>query len=158
HDARLYRPSRGSDVQTQGVLPMTRQIKFNVGLPNQDFGATRAVAERAEALGYYSISLSDHFFIRGLMADARTPVLECYTTPSALAPITKRVKLLQMVTAMSYRNPALLAKMTATLDQISGGRLIVGLGAGWFKEEYEAYNYPYPSNAERIAQLGDGFQ
>lgn len=135
-----------------------RPIKFNVTIPNNSFEAARATAERAEALGYYSVSLDDHFFMRGLMSDPKTPHLECFTTLSAIAAVTRRVKLLQMVTSMSYRNPALLAKMTATLDNISGGRLIVGVGAGWFKEEYDAYGFPYPSNAVRIEQLDDGIK
>jgi probable F420-dependent oxidoreductase len=133
-------------------------IKFAVTLPNQDFAATRAMAERAEALGFDSVSLDDHFFMRGLMETPQTPHLECYTTLSALAAVTKRVRLVQMVTSMSYRNPALLAKMTSTLDQVSGGRVTVGVGAGWFREEYAAYNFPYPSNAERIDQLAEGIK
>ncbi len=134
------------------------QIKFAVGLPNSDFTAARALAERAEALGYHSVSLDDHFFMRGLMETPRSPHLECYTTLAAIAAVTKRVRLVQMVTSMSYRNPALLAKMTSTLDHISGGRVTVGVGAGWFREEYAAYNFPYPSNAERIDQLAEGIK
>ncbi len=135
-----------------------RQIKFAVSLPNHDFAATRAMAERAEALGYHSVSMDDHFFMRGLMETPQTPHLECFTALSALAAVTKRVRLVQMVTSMSYRNPALLAKITSTLDHISGGRVTVGVGAGWFREEYAAYNFPYPSNAERIDQLADGIK
>jgi probable F420-dependent oxidoreductase len=135
-----------------------RQIKFGVTLPNHDFAATRAMAERAEALGFHSVSLDDHFFMRGLMETERTPHLECFTTLSAIAAVTKSVQLVQMVTSMSYRNPALLAKMTSTLDHISGGRVTVGVGAGWFRQEYAAYNFPYPSNAERIDQLADGIR
>jgi probable F420-dependent oxidoreductase len=135
-----------------------RPIKFAVGLPNNDFAATRATAERAEALGFHSVSLDDHFFMRGLMEGPQSPHLECFTTLSAIAALTKRVRLVQMVTSMSYRNPALLAKMTSTLDQISGGRVTVGVGAGWFREEYAAYNFPYPSNAERIEQLAEGIK
>ncbi len=135
-----------------------RPIKFNVGLPNGDFATISTFAKRAEELGYYSVSIDDHFFMRGLMADPAQPHLECYTTLAAVAASTRRVKLVPLVTAMSYRNPAMLAKIIATLDNISGGRLIAGLGAGWFKEEYVAYNYPYPSNAERIDQLAEGIK
>jgi len=135
-----------------------RQIKFAVSLPNHDFAAARAMAERAEALGYHSVSMDDHFFMRGLMETPQTPHLECFTALSALASVTKRVRLVQMVTSMSYRNPALLAKITSTLDHISGGRVTVGVGAGWFREEYAAYGFPYPSNAERIDQLADGIK
>jgi alkanesulfonate monooxygenase SsuD/methylene tetrahydromethanopterin reductase-like flavin-dependent oxidoreductase (luciferase family) len=101
------------------------------------------------------ISLDDHFFMRGFMAEPKQPHLECYTILSAIAPITRAVKIVPLVTSLSYRNPSLLGKMIATLDNISVGRFIAGIGAGWFKEEYDAYNFPYPSNAERIEQLAD---
>lgn len=133
-------------------------IKFNVGLPNGEFANLSAFARRAEELGYYSVSLDDHFFMRGLMADPAQPHLECYTALSAIAAQTTKVKIVPLVTAMSYRNPALLAKMMCTLDDVSGGRLIAGIGAGWFKEEYVAYNFPYPSNAERIEQMAEGIK
>ena len=135
-----------------------RPIKFNVGLPNGEFANLSAFARRAEELGYYSVSLDDHFFMRGLMADPALPHLECYTTLSAIAALTKQVKIIPLVTAMSYRNPALLAKMMSTLDNISSGRLIAGIGAGWFKEEYVAYNFPYPSNVEGIEQMAEGLK
>jgi len=135
-----------------------RQIKFAVTLPSRDFAETRAMAESAEALGFHAISLDDHFFMRGLMETTQTPRLECYTTLATLAGLTRRVRLVQTVTSMSYRNPALLAKMTSTLDHISDGRVTVGVGAGWFREEYQAYNYPYLSNAERIEQLAEGIK
>ncbi len=135
-----------------------RPIKFNVGLPNDNPAAMLATARRAEELGYYSVSIDDHLFMRGLMSDPRAPHYECFTMLSAVAAVTKRVKMLPLVTSMSYRNPALLAKMMASLDNLSGGRFIAGLGAGWFREEYDAYNFPYPSNAERIEQMGDGIK
>jgi probable F420-dependent oxidoreductase len=135
-----------------------RPIKFNVGLPNGDFANLCNFAKRAEELGFYSVSFDDHFFMRGPMANPTQPHLECYTTLSAIAASTSRVKIVPLVTAMSYRNPSLLAKMMATLDNISGGRLIAGVGAGWFKEEYAAYDFPYPSNAERIEQMREGLQ
>ena len=96
--------------------------------------------------------------MRGMMADPHAPHCECFTLLSAVAATTKTVKMLPLVTSMSYRNPALLAKTMASIDNISGGRFIAGLGAGSFKEEYDAYGYPYPSNAERIEQMGDGIK
>lgn len=135
-----------------------RPIKFNVDLPNHDSAAMLATARQAEELGYYSVSIDDHFFMRGPMADPRAPHYECFTMLSAVAAVTKRVRIVPLVTSMSYRNPALLAKTIASLDNLSGGRFIAGLGAGWFREEYEAYNFPYPSNAERIEQMGDGIK
>ena len=135
-----------------------RPVKFNVGLPNGDFANISTFAKRAEELGYYSISIDDHFFMRNMFGTPDLPHLECYTVLAALATATRTIRLAPLVTAMSYRTPQLLAKIIATLDNISGGRLIAGLGAGWFKEEYDAYNYPYPSNAERMEQLADGIK
>ena len=135
-----------------------RPIKFNVGIPNNDPAAALATARHAEELGFYSVSIDDHFFMRGLMADPRAPHYECFTMLSAVAATTRSIKMLPLVASMSYRNPALLAKTMASIDNLSGGRFIAGLGAGWFKEEYDAYGFPYPSNAERIEQLADGIK
>lgn len=135
-----------------------KPIKFNVGLPDNDPVAMLATARRAEDLGYYSVSIDDHFFMKGLMSNEHAPHYECFTMLSAVAATTKTIRMLPLVTSMSYRNPALLAKTMASLDNLSGGRLIAGIGAGWFKEEYDAYGYPYPSNAERIEQMGDGIK
>jgi len=133
-----------------------RELKFGIFLPTHDFAKAQAVAQSAEEQGYYSVSINDHFFPPMGPEQRKVPQLECYTTLSALAAVTTRVRLAPMVTAMSFRNPALLAKMTSTLDQISGGRFIAGLGSGWLRDEYDANGYPYPSNAERLAQLAEG--
>lgn len=135
-----------------------RKIKFSVGLPNGDYSKMVSAAKRADELGYFAISLEDHFFRRGAGAQPSDPQLECYTTLSAIAASTNTVRIAPLVTGFSYRNPALLAKMIATIDNISGGRFIAGLGAGWFKEEYDAYHYTYPSNVERMEQLADGIK
>jgi probable F420-dependent oxidoreductase len=133
--------------------------KFYVMLPQRNFAKTRALAETADALGYHGVGLSDHLFVhRGDMQMPDEPLLECYTTLGAVAAVTKRVMLTQVVGANSFRNPALLAKITSTLDQISGGRFELGIGSGWLREEYEAYGYAYPSNEERIDQLEEGLQ
>jgi probable F420-dependent oxidoreductase len=130
------------------------KAKFYVMLPQRNFGKTRALAETADSLGFHGVGFSDHFFVhRGDMQVPNDPLLECYTTLGAIAAVTKRVMMTQIVSASSFRNPALFAKMTSTLDQISGGRFELGIGSGWFREEYEAYGYDYPSDAERIDQL-----
>ncbi|MGO9058545.1 MAG: LLM class flavin-dependent oxidoreductase [Candidatus Binataceae bacterium] len=135
------------------------QAKFYVMLPQRNFAKTRSLAEAADSLGYHGVGLSDHFFVhRGDLQVPDEPLLECYTALGAIAAVTKRVMMTQVVTANSFRNPALLAKMTSTLDQISGGRFELRIGSGWFREEYEAYGYPYPSNAERIDQLEEGIE
>ncbi len=81
------------------------------------------------------------------------PVLECWVTLSALARETKNIRLGPLVSCNSYRSPALLAKMSASLDVISGGRLNFAIGAGWLQVEHEAYGYPFPKTSERIERL-----
>jgi probable F420-dependent oxidoreductase len=130
-----------------------REIKFGLYLPTGDFARARRVAERAEQQGFYSLSINDHLY--SPMGE-RDPQLECFSTLSAIAAITTRVRLAPAVVAMSFRNPALLAKTASTLDCISNGRLIMGLGSGWQRTEYDAHGYPYPSSAERLDQLEDG--
>lgn len=83
------------------------------------------------------------------------PLLECFTTLGALASATNTIKLNSAVICYLYRNPALLAKMISSLDNISGGRFIVGLGSGWVREECDAYGFPFPSDRERVDQLED---
>ncbi|MGH7984828.1 MAG: LLM class flavin-dependent oxidoreductase [Candidatus Binataceae bacterium] len=131
-------------------------VKFGLFLPTGDFSAARAAAQWADTTGFYSISINDHFF--SPMGAPQTPQLECFSTLSALATITNNVRLVPAVAAMSFRTPPMLAKMASTLDHLSGGRLIMGIGAGWQRSEYDAHGYPYPSNLERIEQLGDAIR
>src|ERR1700758_4529134 len=133
-----------------------RPIKFGLFLPTDDFAKARAAAEWADANGIYSVSINDHFF--SPLGSPQVPQLECFSTLSALAAITKNVRLVPAVAAMSFRTPPMLAKIASTLDHLSGGRLIMGLGAGWQRNEYDAHGYPYPGNLERIDQLGDAIK
>jgi F420-dependent oxidoreductase-like protein len=104
----------------------------------------------AEELGYGSAWLYDHFYALG---GKTQPCLEAWTTLAALAAVTKRLKIGTMVTCVNYRQPSLLAKMATTLDVVSSGRLILGIGAGWHEEEYRAYGYEFPDQATRMRQL-----
>lgn len=104
----------------------------------------------AEELGYESAWLYDHFYALG---DKNQPCLEAWTTLAALAAMTKRLKIGTMVTCVNYRHPSLLAKMAATVDLLSHGRLILGIGAGWYEEEYRSYGYEFPDQATRMKQL-----
>lgn len=131
-------------------------IKFSLFLPTGDFAETRAAAEWADAHGFDAVSMNDHFF--SPFGSPKAPQLECFTTLSAIAAVTRRVRLMPTVTAMSFRHPPMLAKTASTLDQISNGRLVLGLGAGWQRNEYDAHGYPYPSNVERLDQLREGIQ
>jgi F420-dependent oxidoreductase-like protein len=85
-------------------------------------------------------------------------VFECWTTVTALSQLTRRVRLGQMVGCNSYRNPALLAKITSTLDVVSGGRLDWGIGAGWYEGEYRSYGYDFPTAKVRLAMLAEAVQ
>jgi F420-dependent oxidoreductase-like protein len=114
---------------------------------------TLEVARAAEAVSIESIWVFDHFHTTPDPTDA--PVLEAYTTLSALAIATERLRLGQIVTCSGYRNPALLAKMITTIDVISSGRAILGVGAGWKEEEWLAYGYDFPERRERLARLED---
>jgi F420-dependent oxidoreductase-like protein len=117
-----------------------------------------ALAERArvcEEAGFHSLWLADHFWARGL---PDVDYLECWTALTALAMRTRRLRLGTLVACNSYRNPALLAKMAATFDRISEGRLELGLGAGWMDEEYRGYGYNFPSTRVRIEQLEEGLE
>jgi alkanesulfonate monooxygenase SsuD/methylene tetrahydromethanopterin reductase-like flavin-dependent oxidoreductase (luciferase family) len=117
-----------------------------------DFEALVTQARRAEELGFDSIWLYDHLQTRD--GDPR-PVLECWTTLAALARETRRVQLGQIVTCALYRNAGLLAQMASTVDAASGGRVVVGLGAGWDEREWRDFGYgdDYPSTRERLGHL-----
>jgi F420-dependent oxidoreductase-like protein len=110
-------------------------------------------AVRAEELGYDNVWVYDH--VHNVPVPAHEAVFECWTTIAAISQRTSRVRLGQMVGCTSYRNPALLAKITSTVDVISGGRLDWGIGAGWYEGEYKAYGYEFRSAGTRIAMLND---
>jgi alkanesulfonate monooxygenase SsuD/methylene tetrahydromethanopterin reductase-like flavin-dependent oxidoreductase (luciferase family) len=110
----------------------------------------RALAVQAEAAGLDSVWVYDHLLFR--FGDETTGIHECWTILAALAEATERVELGTMVMCTSFRNPALLAKMAATLDEVSGGRLILGLGCGWHDPEYVAFGYPTDRKVSRFAE------
>jgi F420-dependent oxidoreductase-like protein len=105
----------------------------------------------AEELGFDSLWWYDHF--HNVPRPAHETVFECWTTVAAISQRTSRIRLGQMVGCNSYRNPALLAKMTSTVDVISGGRLDWGIGAGWYENEYKGYGYEFPPAKDRIRML-----
>ena len=124
--------------------------------PIQAYEAMTRVAQEAETLGFHSIWLYDHFHT--VPTPTQEATFECWTSTAALARDTKRVRIGQMVTCNSYRNPALLAKMASTVDVLSHGRLDLGIGAGWYEHEYLAYGYPYPPTRERLQRLHEAVQ
>lgn len=133
------------------------KVHFGVTLPQikRTWDQTRAVAVEVERLGFDSVWLNDHIYGVPLPP---IPILEAWTTLSAVAAVTERVELGTLVTPIGFRNPALLAKMIATLDNISGGRVIPGLGVGWFQEEFTGYGFEFPSTKARLEQLDEAVQ
>jgi len=106
---------------------------------------------KAEELGFDSIWVYDHF--HNVPAPAHEAVFECWTTMAAISQRTSRIRLGQMVGCNSYRNPGLLAKITSTIDVISGGRLDWGIGAGWYENEYRGYGFEFKKPSDRIGML-----
>ena len=129
------------------VLPIAEE-DFDPDVPS--YALIREMAVGAEAAGFDSIWVYDHLLFR---FDGRTTgIHECWTILSAVAEATKRVELGTLVMCIGFRNAALLAKMAATLDHVSGGRLILGVGAGWHDPEYEAFGYPTDHKVSRFEE------
>jgi F420-dependent oxidoreductase-like protein len=139
-------------------MQVLNKIKFGVFLPfyafrkSPSFSLLQNVVSECEQLGYYSVWLDDHLMLK------KTPILECWTTLSALSSVTEKIKLGTMVTCNSFRNPSLLAKMASTLDNISNGRLELGVGAGVQEEEHIAYGFPFPLSKIRVERLKEAVE
>ncbi|WP_432941984.1 LLM class flavin-dependent oxidoreductase [Kribbella sp. CA-253562] len=118
----------------------------------------RQVGARAEAAGFDAIYVMDHFRQIPQIGRAWEDFLESWTTLAYLAACTERVRLGTLVTGITYRNVAHLGKIVATLDVLSGGRAVCGVGLGWFEAEHKAYGWEFPSTAERYALLEDALQ
>ncbi len=117
----------------------------------RSYDSIRAVAQQAEAGGFDSIWLPDHFFYSNPGEPTRG-IWECWTMLSALAEAIHRVEIGTLVTCNSFRNPAVLAKMATTVDEVSHGRLILGVGAGWNEPEYKAFGFPYDHRVSRFEE------
>jgi len=130
-------------------------MKVGVQLPEVEWVARwpqlREMALTAEEIGLDSIWVGDHLLYRGDGLPSRGP-WEAWTTLAAIAAVTDRIELGPLVAAASFHNPAMLAKQAATLDEISGGRLVLGLGAGWNEAEYLAYGFPFDHRVSRFEE------
>ncbi len=123
--------------------------------PDQLFDHAVGLARSAESAGFELVTVMDHFYQITPIGPEEEPMLEGYTTLAALARETSRVQLATLVTGVTYRNPALVAKMTATLDVISKGRAICGIGAAWNESEHIGYGSPFPPIRERMDRLDE---
>jgi alkanesulfonate monooxygenase SsuD/methylene tetrahydromethanopterin reductase-like flavin-dependent oxidoreductase (luciferase family) len=134
---------------------MIRGMKIGVQLPEVERDVPwieyRDIALTAEDCGFDSIWVGDHLLFRDDVTGTRGP-LEAWSTLAALAEATSRVELGPLVASTSFHSPAMIAKKAATVDDISGGRLILGLGAGWNLAEYQAFGFPYDNRVSRFEE------
>lgn len=121
--------------------------------PTEIFDTVVAQAKAAEASGFDRVFVMDHFYQLPGIGDPHDPMLECYTLLAALAQHTSAVRLSALVTGNTYRNPAILAKTITTLDHVSHGRASLGIGAGWFELEHDAFGIPFNTFTERFEKL-----
>ena len=136
-------------------MTASRPLKVGLQLPEVEWEARwsdiSAMALLAEEVGFDSLWVGDHLIYHDPDGSVKGP-WEAWTTLAALAAITERVELGPLVAATSFHNPAMLAKKAVTVDEISGGRLILGLGAGWNETEYRAYGFPYDRRVSRFEE------
>jgi alkanesulfonate monooxygenase SsuD/methylene tetrahydromethanopterin reductase-like flavin-dependent oxidoreductase (luciferase family) len=130
------------------ILPIGEDVETGAPLP---YSAVRALALQAEAGGFDSIWVPDHLLFR-LPEQEPFGIWESWSILAALAEATKRVEIGPLVMCVPFRNPALLAKMAITIDEISGGRFILGLGAGWHQPEFEAFGVPFAHLADQFEE------
>src|SRR5580700_8857727 len=141
-------------------------MRFGLQIPNFTTGDTPTalfdeVVERAtaaEETGFDSVWVMDHLYQLPPMGGPPAPMLDAYTLLAALAARTQRVRLGTMVTGVTYRNPAHLAKIVTTLDVISGGRAILGIGAAWYDVEHVGLGFDFPPAGERLDRLEEALQ
>ena len=148
------------------VSPPTPRLSFGLQVPQFTWPGgpaaigdrLRAIARRAESVGFESLWVMDHFRQIPMMGPPWNDMLESWTTLAHLAACTDTIRLGTLVTGITYRNVAHLAKIVATLDVLSGGRVNCGIGLGWFEDEHRAYGWPFPSPADRYTILEDALQ
>jgi len=143
-------------VKIGAIAPQGWVGEYDGWQPLDAWRRTVQVAQQADRLGFDAVWLFDHFHTIPRPTDEIT--FESFTSLSALAALTSRVRLGHIVICTAFRNPALTAKMISTMDTISGGRMELGIGAGWKRDEWLAYGYGFPETKERLARLSDDLQ
>ena len=141
-------------------------IRLGLQIPNFSYGTSVAElfptvvaqAREAEAAGFDAVFVMDHFYQLPMLGSPDQPMLEAYTALGALATATERVLLGTLVTGNTYRNPSLLAKIITTLDVISQGRAVLGVGTGWFELEHTQLGFEFGTFTERFAKLDEALQ
>ena len=141
-------------------------IKLGLQIPNFSYGTgveemfptVIAQAKEAEAAGFDSVFVMDHFYQLPGLGTPDQPMLEAYTALGGLATATERVQLGTLVTGNSYRNPALLAKVITTLDVVSQGRAVLGIGTGWYELEHDSLGFEFGTFTDRFEKLGEALQ
>jgi F420-dependent oxidoreductase-like protein len=137
-------------------VPQGWKLEYTGWSATDAWERSKSIAREAEALGYDHLWVYDH--VETVPRREPTHVFEAFTMLAALAQHTSTIRLGQMVTCAAYRNAGLLAKEAACVDVFSAGRLILGLGAGWYEREYQAYGYEYPGAGARLAILDETLQ
>lgn len=136
---------------------MALRIGMHTGVQDVSYPDLRKLWQIADTNGFYWVSVWDHFY-ENPTKDGRSPCFEATTAMAAMAAETQNIRIGSLVMAIGYRNPALLAKATVTIDHISNGRVEMGIGGGWYEMEFLAYGYPFPPVKTRLDQLEEGAQ
>ena len=144
---------RADELQFGVFVPQGWKLEYTGWGASEAWARTKEFAQLAESEGYDHIWVYDH--VETVPRREPTHMFEAFTTLAALSQCTEHVRLGQLVTCAGYRNVGLLAKEAACIDVFSGGRLILGIGAGWYHQEYASYGYNYPSDRDRLALLDE---
>ena len=138
------------------MVPQGWRMDLHDIKPEQQWDTIIEASARIEKLNYASVWVYDHFHT--VPSPTQDPTFECWSLMAALSQVTENVRIGQMCTCNSYRNPAYLTKVASTIDSMSGGRLEFAIGAGWYDHEYKAYGYDYPSAGVRLKMLEEALQ
>ena len=162
-DPRVTRSAAPSEEFERSVPSDYVSIRLGYQMPNFSYSApvadlfptVVAQAREAESAGFDTVFVMDHFYQLPGIGEPSEPMLEAYTSLAGIAGATERIQLSALVTGNTYRNPAMLAKTVTTLDIVSGGRAVLGIGAGWFELEHKAFGYEFGTFTQRFEKLAE---